>query len=384
MTDGAVTEVARVLVAADKFKGSLTAVQVAERVTAGLRRVVPELEVETLPVADGGDGTVAAAVAAGFERREVRVAGPLGEPVTAAFALRGTTAVVEMAEASGLQLLPAGVFAPLTSTTYGSGELLRAALDAGATTIVFGVGGSATTDGGAGMLAALGAVFLDGEGEPVGPGGAALASLASADLSGLDPRFASVELILASDVDNPLTGPKGAPAVYGPQKGATPEDVETLDAALAHFVTVLEKAIGPKASECAVAPGAGGAGGIGYGALVGLDASFRPGIELMLDVLGFAPALERATLVITGEGSLDEQTLHGKAPAGVAAAARAAGKEVVAVCGRLALPPEALGRAGIRRAYPLTDLEPEPSKSMANAGPLLEQVAANIARDFLA
>ncbi|MEU7033137.1 glycerate kinase [Streptomyces sp. NPDC046237] len=384
MTDGAVTEVARVLVAADKFKGSLTAVQVAERVTAGLRRVVPELEVETLPVADGGDGTVAAAVAAGFERREVRVAGPLGEPVTAAFALRGTTAVVEMAEASGLQLLPAGVFAPLTSTTYGSGELLRAALDAGATTIVFGVGGSATTDGGAGMLAALGAVFLDGSGEPVGPGGAALASLASADLSGLDPRFASVELILASDVDNPLTGPKGAPAVYGPQKGATPEDVETLDAALAHFVTVLEKAIGPKASECAVAPGAGGAGGIGYGALVGLDASFRPGIELMLDVLGFAPALERATLVITGEGSLDEQTLHGKAPAGVAAAARAAGKEVVAVCGRLALPPEALGKAGIRRAYPLTDLEPEPSKSIANAGPLLEQVASNIARDFLA
>ncbi|MFF8606006.1 glycerate kinase [Streptomyces sp. NPDC015346] len=387
MTDGAATEVAhgraRVLVAADKFKGSLTAVQVAERVTAGLRRVVPELEVETLPVADGGDGTVAAAVAAGFERREVRVTGPLGEPVTAAFALRGTTAVVEMAEASGLQLLPPGVFAPLTSTTYGSGELLRAALDAGATTIVFGVGGSATTDGGAGMLAALGAVFLDAAGEPVAPGGAPLASLASADLSGIDPRFASVDLILASDVDNPLTGPKGAPAVYGPQKGASPEDVETLDAALSQFVTVLEKAIGPKAAECAVAPGAGGAGGIGYGALVGLDASFRPGIELMLDVLGFAPALERATLVITGEGSLDEQTLHGKAPAGVASAARAAGKEVVAVCGRLALAPESLTGAGIRRAYPLTDLEPDTSKCIANAGPLLEQVAANIARDFL-
>ncbi|MGW0466551.1 glycerate kinase [Streptomyces sp. NPDC003027] len=388
MTDGAATEAARgrahVLVAADKFKGSLTAVQVAERVTAGLRRVVPELEVETLPVADGGDGTVAAAVAAGFERREVRVTGPLGEPVTAAFALRGTTAVVEMAEASGLQLLPRGVFAPLTATTYGSGELLRAALDAGATTIVFGVGGSATTDGGAGMLAALGAVFLDAAGEPVAPGGGPLKDLATADLSGLDPRFASVDLVLASDVDNPLTGPKGAPAVYGPQKGASPEDVETLDAALAHFVTVLEKAIGPKASECALAPGAGGAGGIGYGALVGLDASFRPGIELMLDVLGFAPALERATLVITGEGSLDQQTLHGKAPAGVAAAARAAGKEVVAVCGRLALAPEALGTAGIRRAYPLTDLEPDTAKCIAEAGPLLEKVAANIARDFLA
>ncbi|GGV95431.1 glycerate kinase [Streptomyces narbonensis] len=383
MTDGAATQVAHVLVAADKFKGSLTAVQVAERVTAGLRRVVPELTVETLPVADGGDGTVAAAVAAGFERREVRVTGPLGEQVTAAYALRGTTAVVEMAEASGLQLLPTGVFAPLTATTYGSGELLRAALDAGATTIVFGVGGSATTDGGAGMLAALGARFLDAAGEPVGPGGAPLADLATADLSGLDPRFADVDLILASDVDNPLTGPKGAPAVYGPQKGATPDDVRTLDAALAHFATVLEKAIGPKAAEAAVAPGAGGAGGIGYGALI-LGASFRPGIELMLEVLGFAPALERATLVITGEGSLDEQTLHGKAPAGVAAAARAAGKEVVAVCGRLALPPEALGKAGIRRAYPLTALEPDPAKSMPNAGPLLEEVSAAIARDFLA
>ncbi|MGA5067656.1 glycerate kinase [Streptomyces exfoliatus] len=382
MTDGAATQVAHVLVAADKFKGSLTAVQVAERVTAGLRRVVPGLTVETLPVADGGDGTVAAAVAAGFERREVQVTGPLGEQVTAAFALRGTTAVVEMAEASGLQLLPRGVFAPLTATTYGSGELLRAALDAGATTVVFGVGGSATTDGGAGMLAALGARFLDASGDPVGPGGAPLADLATADLSGLDPRFASVDLILASDVDNPLTGPKGAPAVYGPQKGATPDDVRTLDAALAHFATVLEKAVGPRAAEAAVAPGAGGAGGIGYGALI-LGASFRPGIELMLDVLGFAPALERATLVITGEGSLDEQTLHGKAPAGVAAAARAAGKEVVAVCGRLALPPEALGKAGIRRAYPLTALEPDPSKSMANAGPLLEDVAADIARDFL-
>ncbi|MFF7775410.1 glycerate kinase [Streptomyces tanashiensis] len=383
MTDGAATQVAHVLVAADKFKGSLTAVQVAERVTAGLRRVVPEVTVETLPVADGGDGTVAAAVAAGFERREVRVTGPLGEPVTAAYALRGTTAVVEMAEASGLQLLPPGVFAPLTSTTYGSGELLRAALDAGATTLVFGVGGSATTDGGSGMLAALGARFLDAAGEPVGPGGAPLADLATADLSGLDPRFASVDLILASDVDNPLTGPKGAPAVYGPQKGATPDDVRTLDAALAHFATVLEKAIGPKAAEAAVAPGAGGAGGIGYGALI-LGASFRPGIELMLEVLGFAPALERATLVITGEGSLDEQTLHGKAPAGVAAAARAAGKEVVAVCGRLALPPEALGTAGIRRAYPLTALEPDTAECIANAGPLLEDVASGIARDFLA
>ncbi|MFF7123070.1 glycerate kinase [Streptomyces sp. NPDC008240] len=375
-------ETRRVLIAADKFKGSLTAVQVAERVTAGLRRVVPGLDVEALPVADGGDGTVDAAVAAGFERREIRVAGPLGQEVTAAFALRGDTAVVEMAEASGLQRLPAGVFAPLTASTYGSGELLRAALDAGARTIVFGVGGSATTDGGAGMLSALGARFLDEDGEPVPPGGGGLAELARADMSGLDPRLSTVELVLASDVDNPLTGPKGAPAVYGPQKGASPDDVAALDAALAHFAKVLETAVGPRAAEHAAAPGAGAAGGIGYGALL-LGARFRPGIEVMLDVLGFAPALDRAGLVITGEGSLDEQTLHGKAPAGVAAAARAAGKDVVAVCGRLALPEEALHRAGIGRAYPLTSVEPDVAKCIADAGPILERVAERIGQDFL-
>ncbi|MEU5796241.1 glycerate kinase [Streptomyces sp. NPDC047813] len=372
----------RVLIAADKFKGSLTAVQVAERVTAGLRRVVPDLEVEALPVADGGDGTVAAAVAAGFERRQVRVAGPLGEPVTAAFALRDGTAVVEMAEASGLHRLPAGVFAPLTASTYGSGELLRAALDAGARTIVFGVGGSATTDGGAGMLVALGARFLGADGEPVPPGGGGLAGLARADLSGLDPRLSSVSLVLASDVDNPLTGPKGAPAVYGPQKGASPEDVRALDAALGHYVTVLEAAAGARAVEYAAAPGAGAAGGIGYGALL-LGARFRPGIEIMLDVLGFAPALARASLVITGEGSLDEQTLHGKAPAGVAAAARAAGKEAVAVCGRLALEEAALRSAGISRAYPLTSVEPDVSRCVTDAGPLLERLASHIAEDLL-
>ncbi|SOR77981.1 Glycerate kinase [Streptomyces chartreusis NRRL 3882] len=384
MADAAVsdTKAQRVLVAADKFKGSLTAVEVAERVTAGLRRVVPDLEVEALPVADGGDGTVAAAVAAGFERREVRVAGPLGDEVTAAFALRDGTAVVEMAEASGLQRLPAGVFAPLTASTYGSGELLRAALDAGARTIVFGVGGSATTDGGAGMLSALGARFLGAQGEPVPPGGGGLADLATADLSSLDPRLTEIELVLASDVDNPLTGPKGAPAVYGPQKGASPDDVAALDAALAHFAKVLEESAGSKAAEYAASPGAGAAGGIGYGALL-LGARFRPGIEVMLDVLGFAPALERADLVITGEGSLDEQTLHGKAPAGVAAAARAADKEVVAVCGRLALPPETLGRAGFRRVYPLTDAEPDVAKCIAEAGPILERVAERIAGDFL-
>ncbi|MEU6343807.1 glycerate kinase [Streptomyces sp. NPDC046977] len=374
MTD---TRRARVLIAADKFKGSLTAVEVAERIGAGLRRVAPDAVVESVPVADGGDGTVDAAVAAGFERRLVEVTGPLGEPVTAAYALRGDTAVVEMAEASGLRHLPPGVFAPLTATTYGTGEVLRAALDAGARSLVLGVGGSATNDGGAGMLVALGARLLDAQGVPVAPGGAALATLASADLTGLDARLADTEVVLASDVDNPLLGPKGAAAVYGPQKGAGPEDVATLDAALSRFAEVLD------AAEAAEAPGAGAAGGVGFGALVGLRARFRPGVQVLMDMLGFAQALERADLVITGEGSLDEQTLHGKAPAGVAAAARARDVEVVAVCGRLALPPAALTAAGIRRAYALTDIEPDPARCMAEAGPLLERLAVDIARDVL-
>lgn len=377
------TQTGRVLIAADKFKGSLTAVQVAQHVTTGLRRVHPDLQVESLPVADGGDGTIAAAVAGGFEQREVEVTGPLGTPVTARYALRDGTAIVEMAEASGLQLLPRGTFAPLTATTYGSGELLLAAVAAGAQTVVFGVGGSATNDGGAGMLAALGARFLDAAGDPVGPGGGPLAQLATADLSGLDPRLREVEIVLASDVDNPLTGPKGAPAVYGPQKGASEADVAALDAALQHYVSVLAQSMGPRAGECALAPGAGAAGGIGYGALVGLNATFRPGIEVLLDVLGFAPALERADLVITGEGSMDAQTLHGKAPAGVAAAARAAGKRVVAVCGRLAIDRESVAAAGIEAVYPLTALEPDPERSMANAGALLEQVAQHLAVEQL-
>lgn len=377
------TTTARVLIAADKFKGSLTAVEVAERVTAGIRSVRADAELETLPVADGGDGTVAAAVAGGYERHELEVTGPLGAPTTAAFALHGEIAVVEMAEASGLQLMPSGVTAPLTATTYGVGELLLAAVEAGATTIVLGVGGSASTDGGAGMLAALGARFLDVDGDPVPHGGGPLREMVSADISELDTRLGAVQVLLASDVDNPLTGPKGAAAVYGPQKGAGEEDIAVLDTALSHFVSVMGESVGPRAAEVADAPGAGAAGGIGYGALIGLNAAFRPGIEVLLEVLGFAAALDRADLVITGEGSLDAQTLHGKAPAGVAAAARNAGKPVYAVCGRLSLDGKALKGAGIQRAYSLTDFESDPDVCMARAASLLERAAARLAEDHL-
>ncbi|GAB2589123.1 glycerate kinase [Streptomyces capparidis] len=368
--------VRRVLIAADKFKGSLTAVEVARHLTAGLLRAAPDLAVAALPVADGGDGTVDAAVAAGFERRELDVAGPLGTPVRAAFALRGTTAVVEMAEASGLRRLPPGGFAPLDAGTHGTGELIAAALDAGARTIVLGVGGSATTDGGAGMLTALGARLLDGSGNPLAPGGGPLRHLASADLTGLDPRLADTEVILASDVDNPLLGPTGAAAVYGPQKGASAEDVAALDAALAHYAEVLGR------TGTARAPGAGAAGGVGFGALAALGAVRRPGIEVLLEVLGFHQALRDADLVITGEGSLDTQTLHGKAPVGVARAAREQGRPVLAVCGRLALTGPDLEKAGITRAYALTTLEPDPARSMSQAGPLLQTLGEQLAKDL--
>ncbi|UCM91037.1 glycerate kinase [Streptomyces marincola] len=377
------TDTGRVLIAADKFKGSLTAVEVAEHVAAGIRAARPEARVAALPVADGGDGTVDAAVAGGFSPVETEVTGPLGPPVLASFALRGEVAVLEMAQASGLRLLPPHTFAPMTATTYGTGELILAALDAGARTVVLGVGGSATTDGGAGMLTALGARFLDPDGDPVAPGGGPLREVATADLSGLDPRLKDTEFVLAGDVDNPLTGPLGAAAVYGPQKGADPVEVEALDAALAHFVRVLGNALGPRAAQCAEAPGAGAAGGIGFGALLALDAVFRPGIEVLLDVLGFASALEGTGLVVTGEGSLDEQTLHGKAPAGVAAAARAAGARTVAVCGRLAIDDAALRGAGIEKAYPLTAVEPDVTACIENAGVLLERVARQLAEEQL-
>ncbi|NJP67931.1 glycerate kinase [Streptomyces spiramenti] len=377
------TTTTRVLIAADKFKGSLTAAEVAEHVTAGLRAHRPDVTVTSLPVADGGDGTVAAAVAAGFSSRTVTVTGPLGEPVRAEFALRGDTAVVEMAAASGLVLLPPGEFAPLTATTAGTGELIAAAVGAGARTVVLGIGGSATTDGGAGMLTALGVRLLDATGRPLPPGGAALRELAAVDLSGLDPRLAGTRVVLACDVDNPLTGPQGAAAVYAPQKGATAADVATLDAALQQYARVLGAAAGEGAAALAQSPGAGAAGGVGFGALAGLGAVFRPGIEVMLEVLGFAKALDDADLVITGEGSLDAQTLHGKAPAGVAAAARGAGLPVVAVCGRLTLDEEALRGAGIERAYALTSLESDTSVCLAQAGPLLRRLAETLAADRL-
>ena len=366
------------MIAPDKFKGSLTAAEVAAALAEGLRAEDSSVEVRTVPVADGGDGTVDAAISAGFERRVRTVRGPLGEPTEAAFAVSNHTAVLELAEASGLRKLPPGVFDPLHASTYGTGEQIAAALDAGARTLVLGVGGSASTDGGAGMLAALGARFLDHSGEPLEACGAALVDLASVDLAGLDERIANTEVILATDVDNPLLGTFGAAAVYGPQKGAAPDDVLALETGLGRLVDVLTGQLGEHAVAAAAQPGAGAAGGVGYGAIVGLGASVRPGIELMLELLGVEQAVRDARLVVTGEGSLDEQSLHGKAPVGVARLAALHGVPVVAVCGRLGLTPEQLRRAGISEAFALAELEPDPERSMAQAAGLLEGLAGRL------
>ena len=356
----------RVLLAPDKFKGTLAAREVAAHLATGLWRARPDLEVRTVPVADGGEGTVDAACAAGFHRLATTVTGPLGLPVRAALAIRESTAVVELAQAAGLMW---GV-APMTATSYGVGELIRAAMDVGCDRIVLGLGGSACTDGGAGMLRALGALLLDADGRPVPPGGGALADVAVADLSGLDTRLELIDFVLASDVDNPLTD---AAPVYASQKGATPEQVTELSAALKHWADVL----GGDASL----PGSGAAGGVGFAALTAFGARRRPGVDVLLELLGFDDALAGATLVITGEGSLDAQSLRGKAPVGVARAAN--GVPVVAVAGQCTLSPDDLAGAGIRAAYALTDLEPDPARCRSAPGPLLARTAERIVTDHL-
>ncbi|TDC97182.1 glycerate kinase [Actinomadura sp. 7K507] len=368
-----------VIAAPDKFKGSLSAREAAAHVAAGLRAAAPGLDVVELPVADGGDGTLEAALSAGYDRVPVTAGGPTGEPVATAFARRGAVAVVEMADVSGLSRLPGGRLDPLGAGTYGTGQVIRAALDAGVRTIVLGVGGSASTDGGAGLARALGADVRREGGGCVRPGGAGLLDVADVDLRGLHPRIAETEFILACDVDNPLLGPRGAAAVYGPQKGAGPGDVALLDRALARWAERVARATG---TDHSAAPGAGAAGGVGFAALALLNAAPRPGIEIVLDLVGYAGLLREAGLVITGEGSLDEQTLSGKAPAGVAAAAARAGVPVAAVAGRTTLGAADLSAAGISRVYTITGLEPDPRRRMTDAGPLLERLAARLAADF--
>lgn len=336
----------RVLVAPDKFRGTLTARQAAEAVAVGWRRRRPNDALELVPMADGGEGTMEALVdPLGGRVERMPVTGPLGDPVDASFGVAeeagtgarttgGPIGIVEMASASGLALLPGSRRDPLRATTRGTGELMAAAIDAGVEQLVVCIGGSATNDGGVGMASALGARFLDARGQPIPEGGGALADLATIDLGGMDPRLAHVTVVGACDVDNPLTGPMGASVVYGPQKGATPDDVARLDRALGRLAAVVERDLGIALGE---EPGAGAAGGLGFGLLAFCGARLRPGVTVVMDAVGLAERIERADLVITGEGSLDAQSLHGKTPAGVLEACRLADVPAAIVCGRASI-----------------------------------------------
>ncbi|GAA2165272.1 glycerate kinase [Pedococcus bigeumensis] len=370
----------RILLAPDKFKGTLTAAEVARHLSIGVRSVLPEADVAVIPVADGGDGTLAAALAAGFTRVPVQATGPTGVPCGSAYGLRGAEAVVELAEVSGLAQLPDRRPAPLTATSRGTGELIAAALDGGARRVVVGIGGSACTDGGAGLLQALGATIQTATGSVVGAGGVGLLDAASLDLSGLHPGLAGAELVVACDVDNPLTGSRGAAAVYGPQKGAGPADVELLDSALTRWADLVARATGADRRD---APGAGAAGGVGFGLMAVLGATTRPGAELVFELTGLPDAVAGADLVVTGEGSLDAQTLHGKAPAAVAALARDKGVPAVAVAGQVTLTPDELGAAGLHAAYALVDEGASRQEALDAPGPLLERIGARIAREHL-
>ncbi|SDV00608.1 glycerate kinase [Microlunatus sagamiharensis] len=369
-----------VLIAPDKFKGSLAAADVARALARGIEQVRPDLPLVQMPVADGGEGTVEAALAAGFSRVEVEVEGPTGGPLLAPYARRGRDAVVELAKAGGLDRLPDGLRAPTRASTFGVGQLLRHALEAGVERVVLGLGGSASTDGGAGMVQALGARLLDEHGCELGRGGGELARLAELDLREF-VRTDHVEVVVASDVDHPLLGERGAAAVFGPQKGADAAQVRALDRALGVWATHVTRSTGvPWADE----PGAGAAGGTGFAALALLGAEVRPGIDLVLDLVGFHEALLDAQLVITGEGSLDGQSLSGKAPVGVARAAGRHGAPVVVVAGRSHLTPAQAGDTGFAEVYALSEVEPDPARSMAMAASLLEQAGRRVAQAWLA
>ena len=353
----------RVLIAPDKFKGSLTAEEAAAAMAQGVLSVYPDADVIRIPVADGGEGTLEAALAAGAEERSTRVRGPLGREVTAVWAMDGTTAVLETARSSGLMLVEPSVQTSLAASSFGSGQLITAALDAGAQEIILGIGGSAMTDGGSGALTALGLRILDDGGNPVPPGGAGLAVAAAVDASGLDPRIKDTTIRIAADVTNPLTGHNGAAHIFGGQKGADSSARLLLDEALGNWARLLREATGVDVDV----PGAGAAGGFPSAFLAFTDARIEPGFELIADLVGLAPALAQADLVLSGEGSIDEQSRYGKAPLEVARLAAERGIPVVLVAGAITLSPKVLAEYGVEAAVSLLDLAQGPADAMARA-----------------
>jgi glycerate kinase len=372
----------KIVIAPDSFKESLSALQVAAAIEAGMREVFPDAEFVKVPVADGGEGTVQALIdATGGWRVEQHVSGPLGEPVHAFYGRTGdgagdSTAVIEMAAASGLELVPPAQRDPRITTSRGTGELIRHALDAGARRFVLGVGGSATNDGGAGMLQALGARLLDAGGRPIGPGGAELARLDRIGIDGLDPRLLDSEFHIACDVSNPLTGPRGASAVFGPQKGAMPEMVAQLDANLAHYADIVARDLGRDERDL---PGAGAGGGIALAMVVFLRGRLRPGIEIVTEAVKLDAAVRGADLVITGEGRIDGQTVNGKTPMGVARVAAAHGVPVIAIGGGLAPDAGAVHAHGIDAVFAAVSRPCTVAEALAGAEANLRTAARNVA-----
>ena len=364
----------RILLAPDKFKGSLTAAQVAAAIGRGLTSEAPGTTLLTCPIADGGDGTVDAALAAGAQERRTTITGPTGEEREALWALDGDVAVLELASAVGLQALPGGTLAPQAASTRGLGELIAAAVAAGARTVVVGLGGSASTDAGAGLLQGLGAHLLDADGEQVPAGLEGLDQLAAVDLAPARALLDGVRLVAANDVENPLLGADGAAAVYGPQKGLDPAAVAAADATLARAASLLDPT-----GEHAGAPGAGAAGGTGF-ALLLLGAHQRSGADVVLELAGFDAQLAGADLVVTGEGKLDAQTLQGKGPAEVARRAAAAGLPVLAVAGAVELDADELAGAGILAAHDLVSRAADVPDAIARGEELLEEVGREIGR----
>ncbi|HEY7982456.1 MAG TPA: glycerate kinase [Candidatus Eremiobacteraceae bacterium] len=369
----------RIVVAPDKFKGSLTARAAGDAIARGMARAFPQAAFDIVPVADGGDGTAEVLVdALGGKMMSRDVTGPDGVTVAAAYgSLPNARAVIEMARASGLALIKTGKNDPLTATTYGTGQLIAAAIDAGAKNIILAIGGSATNDAGAGALAALGARFLDAAGAPVRPGGAPLSTVARIDIEPLRTRVHGISIDIASDVTNPLCGPNGASAIYGPQKGADPKEVRLLDEALSHFADVVERLIGARIRDV---PGAGAAGGAGFGFMALAGARLRPGAELIFEVLGFERRLAGADLIVTGEGRLDRQTLAGKAPYAVAQAGRIRGIPVVAVVGALGCTADMLEEMGLKSAVSILSEPMTLAEASSRAAPLTEDAAERLGR----
>ena len=373
----------KIVIAPQGFKGNLTALEVARAIEEGVKRIVPDAETILKPMADGGEGTVQALVdATGGELITTEVTGPLEERVNAHWGILSdkTTAVIEMASASGLPLVPPEKRNPFITTTYGTGELIRTALDRGCRKLIIGIGGSATNDGGAGMAQALGARLLDADNKELPFGGAALARLERIDISGMDPRLADFEVTLASDVNNPLCGPRGASAIYGPQKGATPEMVKQLDAALSHYADVIKRDLDIDLRDV---PGAGAAGGLGLGLMVFLKAKAVPGIDVVIRATNLVADLKGAEIVFTAEGRIDCQSAMGKVPTGVAMAAKEFGATVIALAGEVADDCRVVFDQGIDAVLSIAPGPITLDQSMAEAEKLLAN-AAECAMRFIA